>query len=65
MAVDRDELVLDVARLIWRKEITIADFYEALGIDLDDVSHSRPEDTVTELAGIFTGWQNAADPNDA
>ena len=55
---DRDELILEVARTIWRREITIAEFYEALGVDLDDVAHGDPYDVVTELAGIFKGWQN-------
>ena len=55
---DRDEILLEVARLIWRREITIAEFYSVLGVDLDDVSHSDPGDVVTELAGIFTGWKN-------
>ena len=58
MAIERDELILDVARLIWRKEITINDFYQAMGIDLDDLQHSDPGDVVTELAGIFKGWNS-------
>jgi hypothetical protein len=55
---DRDEILLEVARLIWRRKITIAEFYEVLGVDLDDVQHSNPSNVVTELAGIFKGWHN-------
>ncbi|MEM8822444.1 MAG: hypothetical protein AAGF30_02440 [Pseudomonadota bacterium] len=55
---DRDEVLLDVARLIWKREMSIAEFYSALGIDLDDVAHSDPGDVVNELAGVFKGWQN-------
>lgn len=58
MADERDEILLEVARLIWRREITIGDFYEALGVDLDDLQHSDTSDVVTELSGIFKGWQN-------
>lgn len=49
---------LEVARMIWQREITIGDFYEVMGIDLDDLAHSDPNDVVTELSGIFKGWHN-------
>ncbi len=52
------DVVVEIARLIWRLEISIDEFYAALGINLDDVNHSDPTDVVTELAGIFTGWNN-------
>ncbi|PHR62555.1 MAG: hypothetical protein COA47_03145 [Robiginitomaculum sp.] len=53
-----DEVLLEVARLIWRQEMTIGEFYKILGIDLDDIGHSDPNDVVTELAGLFKGWNN-------
>ena len=55
---DRDEILLEVARMIWRREITIGDFYEASGVDLDDLQHSNTADVVTELSSIFKGWHN-------
>ncbi|UXU76343.1 MULTISPECIES: hypothetical protein [unclassified Paracoccus (in: a-proteobacteria)] len=58
MTDEREEILLDVARMIWQRGITIADFYQALGVDLDDLQHSDPNDVVTELSGIFIGWQN-------
>lgn len=59
MTIEREEIILEVARMIWRREITIGDFFEALGVDLDDLQHSDPSDVVTELSGIFKGWQNS------
>ncbi len=58
MTNEREELLLEIARIIWRRGISIGDFYEALGVDLDDLQHSDPNDVVTELSGIFKGWQN-------
>lgn len=55
---DHDEVLLEVARLIWRREMTIGEFYEALGVDLDDLQHSNTGDIVTELSGMFKAWKN-------
>ena len=55
---DRDEILLEVARMIWRRKITIGEFYEALGVDLDDLQHSNTDDVVTELSGMFKAWHN-------
>jgi len=55
---DREEIIVEVARMMWRKELSIAEFYEALGIDLDNLPDSEPGDVVGMLAGIFTGWKN-------
>jgi len=56
--IDREEVIVEVARMMWRYELSIAEFYECLGIDIDDVSKSEPNDVVGMLAGIFTGWKN-------
>jgi len=53
----RDELLLEVAKLIWRHGITIKEFYGILGGDLDGCRLDADQ-TVAELAGIFTGWSN-------
>ncbi|WP_127044927.1 hypothetical protein [Pseudorhodobacter sp. E13] len=55
---DRDDILLEVARMIWRREITIGEFYEALGVDLDDLQRSNTADVVTELSGMFKAWHN-------
>lgn len=44
--------------MIWRREITIGEFYEALGVDLDDLQRSNTADVVTELSGMFKAWHN-------
>ena len=56
--IDREQIIVEVARLMWRHELSIAEFYECMGIDIDDVSKSDPNDVVGMLAGIFTGWKN-------
>jgi len=56
--IDREEVIIEVARLMWRKELSIAEFYECLGIDIDDLAQSQPNDVVGMFAGIFTGWKN-------
>lgn len=58
MSDDRDQLLIEIARIVWKQGISINDLYVALGIDLDDISHSDPGDVIAKLAGIFTGWQN-------
>lgn len=54
--IDRNVIVLAVARLIWKHEISIDDLYNVLGIDLD---HDRIDtaDVIAELSGIMTGWK--------
>lgn len=54
----RDDIILAMAKLIWEKEITIQEFYNAMGIDIDDVGHSDPGMEISEIAGILTGWKN-------
>jgi len=55
---DREGMLVEIARLMWRNELSIADFYETLGIDLEDPAKSDPADVVAMFAGIFTGWKN-------
>lgn len=61
---DRDDILLEVARLIWRKGMSISDFYSVLGVDLEayrcDADH-----VVDELAGIFKGWTNPPDQDES
>jgi hypothetical protein len=55
---DHDEIILKVARIIQQHEMTISEFYEALGVDLVNLEHSNTSDFVMELSGIFKGWEN-------
>jgi hypothetical protein len=54
---DDDEIILEIARLIWRKGISIADLYTVLGFDLDNYN-CDPETTIATISGIITGWNN-------
>jgi len=56
--IDRERVIIEIARLMWREELTIAEFYAVLGIDLDDLDQSDPSDVVSLIAGVFTGWKN-------
>lgn len=58
MAVAEDDFLIDVARLISHRGMTIAEFYEALGVDLENY-RADPDHIVSELAGIFKGWETA------
>lgn len=53
-----NDTLLAVAKLIFESEMTINEFYEVLGINLEDVGRSDPHEKVTRLAGIFDGWNN-------
>ena len=56
--MDREEIIIEVARLMWRKDLSIAEVYEAMGVDLENLEKSDPSDVVGLLAGVFTGWKN-------
>lgn len=51
---DREKILVAVARLIWKEEIKLGQFYEAIGVDF---GHADPLAT-SELSGILTGWNN-------
>ncbi len=53
----RQEILLDVARLIWKHETTIGEFYKALGANLED-NRLDADNEVSVLSGIMTGWKN-------
>jgi len=54
-----NEFLVDVARLISSRDMTIYEFYEALGCDLS--SHRIDADIqISELSGIFKGWETAS-----
>lgn len=55
---DKDELLVAVAKIIVENEMSINEFYNKLGIDLDDLERSEPDNEVALLAGILTGWEN-------
>lgn len=59
---DRNAVLLAVARLIWKHEISIDDLYSVLGVDLDD-HRVDAGDVIAELSGIMTGWKTK--PEDA
>ena len=55
---DREAVLIEIARLMWRNEMSIAELYETLGVDLEDLDKSDPTDVVSLLAGVFTGWKH-------
>jgi hypothetical protein len=59
-AYDRNVIVLETARPIKKQEISINDLYEVLGVDLDE-HRVDAGDVISELSGIFTGWNNPAE----
>lgn len=63
--LDREEIILEMARMMWRKGMSIADFYEAMGINLENLDESDPTDVVSLIAGVFTGWKNPPNPSKA
>ena len=60
---NQEEVILEMARLMWRKGLSISEFYQCLGVDLKNLEKSDPTDVVSLLAGVFTGWKNP--PNEA
>lgn len=61
--VDREEIIIEMARLMWRKGMSITEFYETMGINLEELEKSDPADVVSLLAGVFTGWKNPPNQN--
>jgi hypothetical protein len=56
--VSRDgdpEVLLKVARLIYAEGWSLKQFYDAIGVDRDDVFLSNE---FSELVGILTAWDN-------
>lgn len=53
----REAVLLEVARLVWKQDITIADFYATLGANLEEGKLDCDQE-VSMLAGILTGWKN-------
>lgn len=60
MTDTNEDFLVSVARLIAERDMTIADFYEAIGCDLDnhrvDAGHQ-----ISEIAGIFKGWDTTSE----
>lgn len=56
MKVERSDVLLAVTKLIWKYEISIAEFYEFLGVDLEDYRVDADQE-IAEMAGIMTGWE--------
>ena len=55
---EQEDFNVEIARLIAKRGMTIDEFYTALGVDLDD-HRVDAGDVISELAGIFKGWENA------
>lgn len=55
---DSTKIRVAVARLIWKEEITLGEFYEAIGVDFGHADG----DATSEISGILTGWSNPLDP---
>ncbi len=58
MNVAKEDILVSVARLIADRDITIAEFYEALGCDLE-AQRINADQQISELEGIFKGWEIA------
>lgn len=56
-----DDFLIDVARLIATRGMSIDEFYTALGVDLDN-HRCDAADVLAELSGIFKGW-GSSPPN--
>ncbi|MDU8929324.1 hypothetical protein RXV86_18175 [Alisedimentitalea sp. MJ-SS2] len=56
MKVAREDILLGVAKLLWKYEISINDLYETLGVDLENYRVDANRE-IAELAGILRGWQ--------
>jgi hypothetical protein len=56
MKVERSDIILAVAKLLWKYEISIAELYEILGVDLENYRVDADYE-IAELAGILKGWQ--------
>ncbi|WP_165775631.1 hypothetical protein [Paramylibacter kogurei] len=57
MTENNERILLDVAKLIRDHNITIGEFYTAIGCEFENVA-DMASDEVSKLAGIFIGWQN-------
>ncbi|WP_109260132.1 hypothetical protein [Hyphobacterium indicum] len=55
---NHEEIILEVARLIRKHEISIGEFYTVLGVDIENPTYSDLDNTISQLAGIFAGWNN-------
>ena len=60
MKVSNDDILLGVAKLLWKYEISIAELYECLGVDLKEYRVDADQQ-IAELAGILKGWQTGPD----
>jgi hypothetical protein len=60
MKANREDVLLAVAKLIWKHEITIADLYTTLGVDLDNYRVDVNQE-VSEISGILKGWSTSPD----
>lgn len=60
MKAHQNDILLAVAKVIWQYEISIAEFYEHLGVDLENYRVDG-EREVAQLAGIMTGWETKPD----
>lgn len=53
----REAILLDIARLVWKHDVTIAELYTMLGADLEG-GKLECDQEVAMLAGILTGWKH-------
>ena len=60
MKAERDDILMAVAKLVWKYEITIADLYSTLGVDIDNYRVDATQE-ISELAGILKGWSTNPD----
>ena len=62
MKAEREDVLVAVAKLIWKYEITIDDLYTFLGVDLENYRVDASQE-IAELAGILKGWSTDPETN--
>lgn len=55
MKAEREDVLMAVAKLIWKYVITINDLYTFLGVELENYRVDASQE-IAELAGILKGW---------
>lgn len=58
--IDRKELLSEVARVLFHHQMTVGQFYDALGIDVHDVTRSDPTEAINFMADLRRQWTLAS-----
>ncbi len=58
MKVDRNDVLLAIAKLIWKYEISNNELYNSLGVDLENYRVDADQE-IAEIAGMIRGWETS------